>query len=211
MNRLDQLLAAGDVAIDLIGGDAVGERWAEPAVLIGYRVGGLAAHLGRALITVDQYLAADPPPPGAGLITAPQYFSGVLADHDPITSDFHAKVRERGEVAAEAGQAPLVAELAAVRDRLAAVAVEVDLDRPVAAIGGTAMTLFEYLATRLVELAIHIVDLADSVGVPAPPLGDEVWGTVAATIAETARLRNGSAAAALGLARPDRYAVPRAF
>lgn len=207
MDLVAQYLRAGRAAIDLIAGEAVGRRWLEPSVLPGYRVGGLAAHLGRSLMTVDTYLDAEAPPAHAPRVDAAGYFVAALGDHDPVDSDFHAAVRARGEAAADAGQRALVAELEAVLARLAA--HRLDVDQPMAVLGGTVMTLGEYLRTRLVELAVHTVDLADSVGAPAPDLGTSVWRIVAAVLADIAARRHDPRAVALGLARSDRYpAVP---
>jgi hypothetical protein len=204
-----QFLAAGGVAIDLIASPEVEQRWAEPSVLEGYRVGGLAAHLGRALLTVDIYLAGDPPDPGDKVVDAPTYFAGALADHDPIESTFHAEVRRRGESAAEAGQVALVEELRAAQRRLGD--VELDPTYRVSVLAGTAIPLSEYLKTRLVELAIHATDLADSVELAAPLIDSQTWAVVARTIADTALSRGDSRSVALGLSRGDRYRPACAF
>ncbi len=73
------------------------------------------------------------------------------------------------------------------------------------------MLLSAYLETRLVELVIHTVDLADSVGLPVPSIDETIWESVARTIAETALRRHDAMSVALGLARSDRYSPLRAF
>jgi len=209
MNRIEQFHLAGQVAVDLIATRQVGERWNDPSILEGYSVGGLAAHLGRALVTVDAYLDVAPPAVDAAVVDAPTYFALALGDHDPVDSEFHARVRERGNASAVAGQAALVVELSGVQARLAARLL--DPDRLIAVLGGTVMALSAYLETRLVELVIHTVDLADSVGLPAPVMDATIWESVARTISETAVQRNDASAVALGLARPNRYPSLRAF
>jgi hypothetical protein len=208
-NRFEQFHRAGQAAIDVIASRQVGLRWNDRSVLVGYPVGGLAAHLGRALTTVEIYLDAAPPGVDAAVADAPTYFALALADHDPVDSEFHAKVRERGNTAAAAGQAALVVELRDVHTRLAA--RRLDPDRQIAVLGGTVMSLSAYLETRLVELVIHTVDLADSVGLPIPSIDETVWESVAHTVTETALRRNDAMSVALGLARPDRYSPIRAF
>ena len=209
MNRIEQFHLAGQVAVDLIATRQVGERWNDPSILEGYSVGGLAAHLGRALVTVDAYLDVAPPAVDAAVVDAPTYFALALGDHDPVDSEFHAKVRERGNAAAAAGQAALMVELRDVHTRLAARLL--DPDRLIAVLGGTVMALSAYLETRLVELVIHTVDLADSVGLQVPVMDATIWESVARTISETAVQRNDASAVALGLARPNRYPSLRAF
>ncbi len=209
MERVEQFHAAGLTAIELIAAELVGSRWHEPSVLDGYQVGGLAAHLGRGVVTVEAYLDADPHTSSGSPIDAPTYFATALGDHDPLNSEFHAEVRRRGARAAAGGQAALVAELIAAQARLAARPLDPDL--PITVLGGMVMSLSSYLETRLVELVIHTVDLADSVDLPTPPFDGSVWEVVAATVTETARLRNDPRVMALGLARSDRYEPPRAF
>lgn len=199
------------VAVDLVAGDAVGTAWEEPSVLEGYDIGELAGHLGRGLTTVAGYLAADAPDAGSDTVDAPTYFATALADHDPVDSDFHAAVRARSAAAAADGHAALVESLRAAQRELRA--VDLGADRRVGVLAGTAMQLDDYLRTRLVELAIHVDDLSASVGddTASDALGDEIWDDVASTITSTARLRRGSRAVALGLARAERAPRPNAF
>ena len=203
MSIAAQFLAAGGVAIDLTASPEIRQRWTEPSVLEGYRVGGLAAHLGRALLTVDVYLAGDRPDLSEDVVDARTYFANALADHDPTGSTFHTEVRRRGESAAEAGQVALVEELRAAQRGLGD--VEFDPTSRISVLAGTAIPLSEYLKTRLVELAIHATDLADSVEMATPLIDSQTWAVVVRTIADTALSRGDSCSVALGLARSDRY------
>src|SRR5688572_29866014 len=69
--------AAARTAVELLSDPAVERDWTEPSVLDGYRVGGLAAHLVRAIETIRQYGEADPPPPGAVLVDAAGYYTAA--------------------------------------------------------------------------------------------------------------------------------------
>ncbi len=179
----------------------VAAAWDGESVLPGYTVGGLAAHLVRAVLTVETYLAA-PEPDDSALVTAAVYFARALGDHDPRESDFHRAVRERGAEAAAEGPAAVAAEL----ERGLAVVASAGLDpaRRVSVLGGLALTLEQYLATRLLELLVHGDDLAASVGLPAPDHPAEAWDVVAALLVDVAVARHGTRTLALGLARPER-------
>jgi hypothetical protein len=200
-------LEAADGALDLVGRDEVAERWDDPSVLPGYHVGGLAAHLARAVLTVHAYLSSEPPSAGSSPLSAAEYFAAALGDHDPVDSDFHAGVRARGEEAAAAGHAAVVEQLRSTLQLLR----EIELDRDVAVLAGLVMHLRDYLETRLVELAIHTDDLAASVGVPPPWYRTPVWETVTRVVVETAVERTTAKDVALGMARPDRHSPVAAF
>ncbi|NPC96576.1 maleylpyruvate isomerase N-terminal domain-containing protein [Nocardioides sp. zg-DK7169] len=192
--------AAGRTA-ELIADPAVARGWGEDSVLPGYRVGGLAAHLARALETVRTYLAADAPAVDARLVDAVGYYRAVLGEHDPRSSDFHQAVRERGEARVAAGHDTLVTEVRGAADWFAA--EELDLDRPVSVLAGTAMRLGDYLDTRLVEMLVHGRDLAASVALPIPAYDEEAWRTVAQVLTRATAARHGWRGLALGLARPE--------
>ncbi len=208
---IETFLETAETAIDLVATPACATHWDQDSVLDGYRVGALAAHLGRAIGTVSTYLRASDPlagvPPEAGgdTLDAAGYFTRALVDHDPVDSDFHRRVRERGVEAAKVGPDLVVAGLRTalddVRSELTAPGV---VDRHVEVIGGLVMRLGEYLDTRLVELCVHIDDLAASLDSPAPPLPAAAWDRVAVAVVDVAARRHGAAALAMSLARTER-------
>ena len=202
-------LAAASIAVDLVASPDVGAAWDRPSILPGYRVGGLAAHLGRALVTVDTYLAAPPPEPAAPRVDAVRYFVAALAEHDPVASAFHGAVRERSEQAAAAGPRSVADGLRAVHDRLAARAL--DLAQPLSVFDGMAITLGDYLRTRLVELTVHGADLADSVDRPRPSFAPDAWAVAARVVAEVALARHPPDRVTMALARADRSPAVPAF
>jgi Mycothiol maleylpyruvate isomerase N-terminal domain len=200
-----------DVAIrtaELIADPAVGRRWTEPSVLPGYRVGGLAAHLGRAVETVTNYVRAEPPPPDAALVDAANYYSKVLGTHDPVDSEFHRAVRDRGESRVDDGHLRVAADVASAASWLSE--SNLDLNQRVSVLAGTAMRLQDYLDSRLTEMLIHGHDLAASVGIDTPKYDDNAWAVVAHVLWRTATIRHGNAALALALARPTE-SMPGAF
>lgn len=186
---------------ELVADPAVARRWGEESVLPGYRVGGLAAHLTRAVETVRGYLEAEAPAAEVPLVDAVEYYRVVLGAHDPRESQFHREVRERGERRVDAGHPALVADIRDAAGWLSSQSL--DLDRPVSVFAGTAMRLGDYLDTRLAEMLVHGHDLALSVGVPAPPYAGDAWSVVARMLAQTTAARHGPQGLALALARPE--------
>ena len=195
-------LDAAALAVDLIRSPAVGERWDQPAVLAEYDVGALAAHLARAVFTLEIYLDAPEPDASADVLDPAAYYAAVLGDADPVDSDLHRGVRQRSAAAAESGQAALVADLERSLARQAA--LDLSPDRLVAVLGGVVVRLEDYFVTRLVELLVHGDDLARSVGEPTPAYADEAWQLVVSQLHRIAVDRHGARVVALSLARPER-------
>lgn len=201
------------VAIELVSCAAVAGAWHRPSALPGYTIGGLAAHLARAVHTVVDYALQgsepDEPLADAAHLDAVTYFLDVLGDHDPRSSAFHESVRARGVLAAQGGPATVAHDLRAAVDDLADLTL--DPDRSIEVIGGRRIRLAEYLDTRLVELALHGDDLATSVGLDSPPFDAQVWHRVATTLVGVVRARTGDRDLALSLARAERRPRPVAM
>ncbi len=200
-------LDTADVALEFVGRSEVADRWDQPSVLSGYDVGALAAHLVRAIVTVDRYVTAPDPVEGDLVPTASDYLLQVLGDHDPHDSDFHRSVRGRSIDSAAAGRGAVLAEANEARTRLGIeLAPATAADRRIEVIGGLVMRLDDYLVTRLVELCVHLDDLAASVGIAPPEVPAAAWDHVADVAQSLARQREGPAAFALSLMRTERYA-----
>lgn len=183
--------------------------WEKPAVLPGYTVGGLAAHLGRAVTTVGTYLEGEPPGSEAKEVDASQYFLTALKDHDPISSHLHTGIRQRAAAIAADGPAAVGAHIEAALDRLSR--SDLGSTRRLAVFDGMAMYLSEYLKTRIVELAVHSSDLARSVSLAEPAIAENAWQVAADVSIDVARLRHGSRLMALGLIRSDAFPTPKPF
>jgi hypothetical protein len=74
---------------------------------------------------------------------------------------------------------------------------------------GWALTLDDFLTTRMLELAVHLDDLAVSVGLTTPELPDTAFDPVLILLARLAARRHGQAALLRALARAER--APRAI
>lgn len=201
----DQFLRCAETAAALIDSEAVSSAWESASALDGYTVGGLAGHLARAVLTVERYLDQPSPPADAELADAAGYFTRVLGSHDPVDSEMHQRVRERGASTAAEGPAALAGQVRetidALRERLAGDR----LSEAVQVLDGVTLTLAEYLRTRVVELVVHLDDLAVSVGRPGPPdLPAAIYRTVAAVLGQVAADRAGGLQTVRSLARRER-------
>ncbi len=204
---VQQVLEVAELAETLLASDEVAQAWERPSALEGYTVAGLAGHLARAVLTLERYLdepVADAPPTDAA-----GYLVAVLGAHDPIGSDLHRTVRQRGDDEAAEGQAALVERLAAARRTLTARLADEDLQRPIAVLAGTVLPIEAYLETRLVELVLHLDDLAVSVGRDdAADVPDAAVESVARVLATLAARRVGGLPTIRSLARRERQPDP---
>ena len=188
-----------------LGSDAVGIKWEEPSALEGYTVAGLAGHLARGVLTVEKYIDASADD-SADDTDAAGYMVAVLDAHDPVDSDFHRAVRARSLDTAAGGAAALAAEVGEARKQLSRRLDEEGMGRRIEVLQGVVVTVEEYLRTRLVELVVHLDDLAVSVGSESgPDLSQEAYEEVATVLAQLAVRRHGGLDVVRGLARRERH------
>jgi len=206
-------LATAGVAADLVAHPEVRRRWDEPSVLDLMTVADLAAHLGRSLLQVEMFLdAGDPAAPGP--VTAEVYYA-ALRGVDDLGSDLNAGVRSRAQDVAVDGPDGVARRVRGCLDRLAGRLQDEPVSRQVLAYGGHAMTVDEYLRTRLVEFCVHVEDLALSVGLgpgvdptdDIPDVPDDALAEALAVLVGAARRRHGDAAVLRALTRRERDAV----
>ena len=198
-------LATAELAEQLIGDPEVADRWNEDSALDGYTIGGLAGHLARAVLTVERYLAESGDAEGSATDAA-GYLVRALGSHDPVASDFHARVRARGDEEAGRGPADLVRLLRESRRSLAVELADIDPRRRLAVLDGTVLTVADYLDTRLLELVIHLDDLAVSIGRRgAEGVPSDAYATVASVLARVAVQRVGGLETIRSLSRRERH------
>ena len=156
--------AAGDLA-DLVG-RVPRERLDGPG-LGEWTLRELIGHASRAITTVTAYLA-HPEPPAVTIGSASEYLEVVLRQR----GDDEA-ILLRGRAAGAALGDDLAGEIEAMLGDAAAAIAAAAPDRLIA-IGGDpalAMRLGEYLRTRVFELTVHGLDIADAAAIdwtPAP-------------------------------------------
>lgn len=193
-------VAATGLARTLIASPEVGEAWDRPSALRKLTVSGLAGHTARTAFTVRDYLAA-PAPVGTATVSAATYF-GALLPLDDIDSEQNAAIRARGEQESAAGRDELVRRLDEACDQLTECLPTEPASRLLTVIAGRTILLDEYLATRLVELSLHIDDLCVSVGIATPAIpGSDV---AIRTLVDAARAVHGDIAVLRALGRRER-------
>lgn len=122
----------------------------------------LIAHTSRALTTVSEYLSLGEPP-DVTIHTAEDYLMVMLAG--PGTD---RAIAARGRDAAMQLGADVVAGVRERRDNAVGAVAAADPDRRVSN-GLLAMPLAEYLRTRVWELTVHGLDIADAAGLEWEP------------------------------------------
>lgn len=195
-------LDAADDARRLLAMPEVASRWDEPSALAGMTIGTVAAHLVRAATrTVDLVTEPPAPVPDAGLTDASGYYASFGPMDDP-QSELNRGIVERSSAEAAAGPDAVLASfdagLATLRERLP----EENPGRLVD-VWGLTLALDEYLRTRVVELAVHVDDLATSLGMTVS-LDDAALADAAAVLAGVGALRFGRLAVLRALARRER-------
>ena len=136
---------------------AVGpEYWDRPGALGEWTTRELTAHTLRAFVTVEGYLAAAPANDRV-LADAAEYYNTALSD--PTA---HQGVAVRGRQAGRQLIDPIGEAEATIERVLAQIAATAD-DEPVNTFAGQ-ITLIEYLATRVVELGVHTLDIQRATG-----------------------------------------------
>ena len=164
---------AVEAAAELMAMPSVAGKWDEPSALEGMTVGALSAHLVRAAGATIAYLDRTPADrqPDGELLTPITYF------HAALDSPIHDQIKDVSATEAAIGHEATVAKcrqlVADMKTRLAAEPG----DRLVGALGGRMLTLDDFCRTRLIEVLLHLDDLAVSLGEVRPttdPLGAEI-------------------------------------
>ena len=187
-------------AADLVESDEVASRWSQPSALEGMTVGALAAHLVRATGATLAYLDRTDPAttPNEELLTKVTYF------HAAIDSPIHDRIKEVSADEAQAGHDGVARRAREVADELAARLPAEPEDRLIGALGERMLTLDDFCRTRMIEIGMHIDDLAHSIDAQTPELSADVTGEVIDIVVGIARHLHGDWAVIHALARAER-------
>ncbi|MFN2587990.1 MAG: maleylpyruvate isomerase N-terminal domain-containing protein [Actinomycetota bacterium] len=194
-------LDAGRVAAELIARPEVGAGWDGPSALPELTVRGLTGHLLRATVSVEAYLNRDEPD-GQPIGAAAYYLQAV--DEPDIHSPLHRAIRQRGEEQAAPGYESVRDEAFGMLDRLETRLDAEPAGRKVRVYKDFVLLLDDYLVTRVIELVVHVDDLAASVGAAAPPLPRDATRIAIDALVEMARLKHGDLAVLRALTRRER-------
>jgi len=204
MNHRATFLSTATAARNLIATDDVAARWDDASALRKMTVGDVAAHLGRAIVTVDRYLTEIHPTQGER-VDAVGYFLAFRNEigHD-IDTELNQAVRRRAVEASASGHATVLENIDNALERLARDLETAPTDMDLSVLGGVRISLDDYLVTRLVELVVHTDDLAVSVGLETPSINERGLRIAIAALVDMARRAHGDIAVMRALARRER-------
>jgi hypothetical protein len=195
-------LESAAVTTDFLSRPVVASRWDAPSALPMLRIGGLTAHLVGQLTQVPPVLDA---PVVNEQVSLAEHFAMSTWTDGIIDSDVNTYIRRAAEedarLGAEALNAAASDALATLRRRLPGESPDRVIQLPW---GPWALTLDDYLVTRLLELAVHCDDLAASLGVPAPALPAGCWEAAIGELSRMAARRHGPSAVIRALSRAER-------
>jgi hypothetical protein len=201
--RAAYLVAAGSAA-SLLRSPSVARRWTAPSALEGLTVGGLAAHLGAQVLNMPRVLAATLPD-GTSPISLPEHYDRVPWVRADLDAEANIAMRTGSEASAAQGVDALLASVDAALDALRAQLPAIRDERAVMLPWtGWALTLDDFLLTRMMEIAVHADDLAVSVGVDTPALPPAVFAPVLGLLTDLAAARYGQAGLLRALTRRER-------
>lgn len=200
------VVTSAEAAAELIASTEVRVAWAEASALEGMTVGALAAHLIRATGAVIAYLDRTDPDerPTTDLLTPATYF------HAAIDSPIHDRIKEVSADEAAAGHEELTLKSRQLAIDLAERFEGEPVDRLVGALGQRMLLLDDFCRTRMIEIGIHIDDLAHSVDLATPVLDPGVTAEVIEILVSIARHLHGDWAVVHALGRAER-ATPGVF
>jgi hypothetical protein len=198
------VVEAVDAAAALMVDERVVAAWDQPSALDGMTVGALSAHLVRAAGAVLAYLdrtAPDAPVEGA-VLTPVTYF------HAAIASPIHDRIKEVSAIEAWVGPGEIAARCGQVAEAMRTRFVAEPEDRLVGALGGRMLSLDDFCRTRLIEVLVHLDDLAASVGLPPPATDPAGRAIVIDILVDIARMLHGDWEVIRALSRDERRSLP---
>lgn len=199
----DDFLGTARLAGELLRDPRVAQAWEGASALAEFSVHGLAGHLAFQVYAVRDALAA--PQPSEPTIALLEHYERVTWIGAPLDADFNVGIRAGGEAVAADGPAALADSYdAAVREVAAGLAGEPNRPARIAVWGPWSLLLDDLLVTRMMELAVHVDDLAVSVGAPTPQLPAGAAHTVIDLLTRIALRRHGQAAVLRALSRAER-------
>jgi hypothetical protein len=194
-------LDAAVVARDLIATREVEKAWSESSALAEMSVGLLCGHLARVVGSPIEYLAA--PEPDDGPVDAAEYYVRILPSAD-LEHPVNVGVRNRSGAYAEGGQPATVARIDDWISKGRSTYEAEPATRKVKVFGEVVMALDDYLVTRIIELVIHVDDLAASLGTDTPPMPRAAMHIAIENMLSIGRRRHGDMAVVRALSRRER-------
>ncbi|MFE2579237.1 maleylpyruvate isomerase N-terminal domain-containing protein [Streptomyces sp. NPDC059378] len=203
MGLADAYLGAATQAVTLLSAPEVAASWEKPSALAEMSVAALAGHLAYQVFSVTPALRESAS--GQAPIPLLEHYARAAWIDAPLDSEVNTGIRAKGAEIASGGVRALLehAEAELARQRFAL--PEIPGDRAVfLPQTGWALSLDDFLVTRMTELAVHLDDLAVSVGIPAPELPAAAFDPVLTLLSRLAARRHGRTALLRALTRAER-------
>ena len=201
---------AVEAAASLMSDPIVDEAWERPSVLDGMTVGALCAHLVRAAGATIAYLDRSDPTTetdagvDAGIGADVETLSAVTYFRAALEAPIHDRIKEVSATEAAAGPGATSAACTELANRLGQRLAQEPPDRMIEALGDRLLTLDDFCRTRLIEVLLHIDDLARSVDLPTPDTDPDGRAVVIDVLVGIARDRDGDWPIIHALARRER-------
>jgi hypothetical protein len=199
----DAYLTTATEAVDLLSSQGVAERWDGPSALALMSVGALAGHLAYQVFSVSSALAG--PPSTEDTIPLLEHYARAAWIDAPLDSEANAGIRARAAQSAEPGPQALAERAAeALKSQHIELAKRSGEEAVFLPQTGWALRLDDFLVTRMLELAVHMDDLAVSISVAMPEVPDAAFDPVLLVLSRLAARRHGQAAMLRALTRLER-------
>lgn len=197
----EAFISVAGTATTLLREPAVSARWSEPSALADFSVAGLARHLANQVTRTVPLLAAAP---GKSAIPVLEHYTRNAWVTSGVDGADNVWIRRQGEkAAAVTTPQELVDDVDAALAELRRVVPAEPAGR-VVDFGDWALTVDDFLLTRVMELVVHTDDLAISVGVPTPEMPPAATDATIQLLARVAAWRHGPLAVVRALARRER-------
>lgn len=195
--------AAAEAAVQLLSRQEVADSWERPSALAEWSVGGVAAHLANQIHSTRAALES---PTGDGpLVHVADHYAGAQWPKEDVHGEVNSSIRASADQMAADGPDELVRRTTTALGQAVDLLERTDPDQPIfIAWQGWSLPLWEFLVTRMMEIAVHSDDLAASVGIDAPALPPEVLEPVFTLLTDLAVKRHGQAAILRALTRRER-------
>lgn len=203
---LEAFFSAAELATSVLAEPAVAACWEEPSVLPDMSTGALAGHLVGAMLRTEATLDALLPPTPKLLTLAEFYGPNRVNSPGDLQDEFHFFVRRDGENRAGKGPQALGDSFRSLMERLHGRLPGEPADRvvPTLRVEGGVARLRDYMATRVVELVVHLDDLAVSAALPPIELPPVAASLAFETFLEIARGMSGDLAVIRAFTRGER-------
>ncbi|MFD9280219.1 maleylpyruvate isomerase N-terminal domain-containing protein [Streptomyces mirabilis] len=190
-------------AVALLDAPEVAASWEKPSALAQWTVGGLAGHLAYQIFSVDP--ALERPASEQEPIPVLEHYARAVWIDAPLDGEISSGIRAKGDGISSEGVRRLVERVHAALDQQRTSLDEVRggwvVFMPQT---GWALSLDDFLVTRMVELAVHMDDLAVSVGLSVPELPGAALDPVVELLTRLAVRRHGQTAMLRALTRAER-------